>query len=87
MDVSDRLLGNWIHLAIAGGPHRKLIVAQDDGFEFLAILEFADLKMRIGRHASTPEHAAHLLESELELKKDLWCYGVPRQVQDHLAGN
>jgi hypothetical protein len=72
---SSGLLGHWIHLAIAGGPHRKLIIAQDDGFEYLAILDFGDLRMRLGKHASTPDHAAMLLENELELKRDMWCYG------------
>ena len=69
------LLGRWIHLAIAGGPHRKLIIAQDDGFEYLAILEFGDLRMRLGKHASTPDHAALLLENELEARRDMWCDG------------
>lgn len=72
--VTSGLLGTWIHLAIAGGPHRKLIVAQDDGFEYLAILDFGDLGMRLGRHASTPDHAALLLEAELENKRNLWDY-------------
>lgn len=73
--ASSGLLGHWIHLGIAGGPHRKLIIAQDDGFEYLAILEFGDLGMRLGKHASTPDHAALLLEHELERKRDMWCYG------------
>jgi hypothetical protein len=78
---TERLLGNWIHLAIAGGPRRKLIVAQDDGFEYLAILEFGDLGMRLGKHASTPDHAALLLEGELEAQKDRWFYGHPKQAR------
>lgn len=76
----DSLLGQWIHLAIAGtgkgsGAKRKFIVAQDDRFGYVAILNFGDLDLIIGRPAETPDHAALLLESALEEEKDKWFYG------------
>ncbi len=68
-ETNDAKLPKWVHLALAGGPKRKLIIVQDDRFGYIAILEFPDLDLRIGKHASTPDHAFVLLESELERKR------------------
>lgn len=55
----------WIKVALTAGPGRKLIVAQDERWGYMAILDFGVLDLRIGGNGRTPEEALAALEENL----------------------
>ena len=61
----DSTLRTWTQIALTAGPRRKLIVAQDDRWGYMAILDFGASDERVGGRGETLELALEELEKAL----------------------